>query len=174
MRGRGFTLVEMLVAIALLGVLGVVSWRGLDYVASQRSRIELETDGLERILRVLAQLERDVVQRAPDVILPTPPSAQPLPASIRVSEGPALEIVRFAPHAQGATRVQRVVYRIADGALSRDGVALLPGAKRLSVRIYSGGAWAELADVPPTSRASGLEVAIDAADGGRYLRVFAL
>lgn len=171
---HGFTLVEMLVAIALLGVLGVISWRGLDYVATQRERIELQTEGLERILRVLAQLERDIVQRAPDVILPAPAAAQPLPASIRVDDGPVLEIVRFAPQAQGATRMQRVVYRVADGALTRDSVALLPAIRRLSVRIHTGAAWADLGDVAPTTRATGLEVAIEASDGARYVRVFAL
>lgn len=174
MRARGFTLVEMLVAIALLGVLGVISWRGLDYVATQRSRIELQTDGLERILRVLAQLERDVVQRAPDVVLPAPAGPQPLPAAIRASTGAVLEIVRFAPQSDGAMRLQRVVYRVADGALMRDGVALLPGAQRLSVRVHTGGAWVELSEVRPPMRATGLEVALDAADGARYVRVFAL
>jgi general secretion pathway protein J len=173
MRTRGFTLVEMLVAIALLGVLGVISWRGLDYVASQRERIERQTDGLEAILRVLAQLERDVVQRAPDVILPAPAQAQPLPASIRVDEGAVLEIVRFAPQAEGATRMQRVVYRVADGALTRDGVALLP-ARRLAVRIHNGGTWVALAEVPPTAKATGLEITLELADGERYVRMFAL
>ena len=174
MRSAGFTLVEMLVAIALLGVLGVISWRGLDYVASQRERIELQTEGLERILRVLAQLERDVVQRAPDVILPAPAAPQPLPASIQVHDGAVLEIVRFAPQAYGATRMQRVVYRVADGALTRDAVVLIPGAKRLAVRVLIGGAWVELGDAAPAARASALEIAIEAPDGGRYVRVFAL
>lgn len=174
MRARGFTLVEMLVAIALLGVLGVISWRGLDYVAAQRERIDRQTDGLEQILRVLAQLERDVVQRVPDVALAAPAERQALPAAIQVGEDGVLEILRFAPQARGATQVQRVVYRIEDGALTRDRIALLPGARRLSVRVHNGGAWAEPADVPPTTRATGLEVAIEAADGARYVRVFAL
>lgn len=174
MRIAGFTLVEMLVAIALLGVLGVISWRGLDYVAAQRERIELQTDGLERILRVLAQLERDVVQRAPDIILPVPKPPQPLPASISVRRDEALEIVRFAPQGGGATRLQRVVYRIADGALMRDSVVLLPGAKRLAVRLHNGGTWVELSEALAPMRATGLEVAIEGPDGERYTRVFAL
>jgi general secretion pathway protein J len=174
MRTAGFTLVEMLVAIALLGVLGVISWRGLDYVATQRSRIELQTDGLERILRVLAQLERDVVQRAPDILLPVRQPPQPLPAAISVGRGEALEIVRFAPQGSGATRLQRVVYRIADGALMRDGVVLLPGAKRLAVRLHNGGAWVELPEALAPMRATGLEVVIEGPDGERYTRVFAL
>jgi hypothetical protein len=57
-------------------------------------------------------------------------------------------------------------------------VDLLPGARRLAVRIYSGGFWSEAgegkAGVQPPARATGLEVAIEAADGARYVRVFAL
>ena len=104
MRGKrltsGFTLVEMLVAIALLGLVGVISWRGLDYVAGQRDRIDRDTDELSRILRVLSQLERDVAQRVPDVMLPAPSASGLLPVSMAVmaaADGSvALEIVRLS------------------------------------------------------------------------------
>jgi len=193
----GFTLVEMLVAIAILGLLGVISWRGLDYVAGQRERIDRDTEDLSRILRVLSQLERDITQRAAAFMLPPQTAPEVLPPSIVVHEAAdgavALEIVRIAPRAGGPARAQRVVYRIADAVLTRsvsvagtglpvppaeDPVELLPGARRLTVRVFSGGFWSEtggtVTGVQPPVPATGLEVAIEAADGARYLRVFAL
>jgi len=57
-------------------------------------------------------------------------------------------------------------------------VELLPGARRLAVRVFSGGFWSEMSSgatgVQPPAPATGLEVAIEAADGARYVRVFAL
>ena len=193
----GFTLVEMLVAIALLGLLGVISWRGLDYVSAQRERIDRDTEELARILRVLSQLERDIAQRAADSMLPPPSAPAQLPRSIVVYVGGdgsvALEIVRIAPRAGGPARAQRILYRITDSALTRsaspagtalpvaqaaDPVELLPGARRLAVRAFSGGFWSEAGGgatgMQPPAPVTGLEVAIEAADGARYVRVFAL
>lgn len=193
----GFTLVEMLVAIALLGLLGVISWRGLDYVAGQRERIDRDTEELSRVLRVLSQLERDITQRAADFMLPPPSASGVLPPSIVVHDAAggdvALEIVRIAPRAGGPAGAQRVVYRISEAVLTRsvspagtdlpvaaagDAVELLPGARRLAVRVYSGGFWSEAGSstpgVQPPVRATALEVSVEAADGARYVRVFAL
>ena len=197
LRLSGFTLIELLVAISLLSLMAVISWRGLDYVVGQRERIDRESDDVGYILRVLAQIERDVAQRAPDVILPPPAAPGSLPASIAVSVADngavALEIIRIAPQAAGPARAQRIVYRIADASLTRSAspagtdwpvaaaaepLAVLPGARRLAVRVYAGGFWSEAGTgdvgVQPPARATGLEVAIEDADGARYVRVFAL
>jgi hypothetical protein len=103
-----------------------------------------------------------------------------------------LEIVRIAPRAGGPARAQRIVYRIADAALTRsvspsgtvlpvaqavDPVELLPGTRRFDVRVFAGGFWSEpgsKVSVQPPVRATGLEVAIESSDGARYVRVFAL
>jgi len=187
----------MLVAIALLGLLGVICWRGLDYVAGQRERIDRDTEELSRVLRVLSQLERDIAQRAADFMLPPQSAPGVLPPSIVVygaADGAvALEIVRIAPRAGGPAGAQRVIYRISEEVLTRsvspsgtglpvaaagDAVELLPGARRLTVRTYSGGFWSEAGDsapgVQPPVRATALEVAVEVADGARYVRVFTL
>jgi prepilin-type N-terminal cleavage/methylation domain-containing protein len=118
----GFTLVEMLVAIALLGLLGVISWRGLDYVSAQR-----------------------IVYRVADAALTR--SASPAAAELPV-------------------------------ATASNAVHVLPGARGLSVRAYSGGFWTEpgtgAARLQPPARATAIEVTVVAADGARYVRVFVL
>lgn len=196
-RNAGFTLVEMLVAIALLAILGVLSWRGMDYVATQRERLDRDTDELAAVLRVLSQLERDVTQRAPDFMLPAPAKPRALPPSIAVMPvaggAVALEILRLAPGSGGSALLQRVIYRLGDSALVRsvspagsawppapatNPLALLPGSQRFAVRALAGGFWFDPArpdtGVQPPVRATGLEISIEAADGARYVRILAL
>ena len=66
---RGFTLVEMLVAVSLLGLLGVISWRGLDHVIDQRERISRQDAQIERLIRTIAQIERDIDERVADALM---------------------------------------------------------------------------------------------------------
>ena len=69
-KSRGFTLVEMLVAITLVALMGVICWRGLAFIANQRTSIEQETTELAQLVRGLAQMETDVAERLPDIAVP--------------------------------------------------------------------------------------------------------
>lgn len=79
---RGFTLIELLVAITLMAVVSLMAWRGLDAITSLRDNLEARAVETEGLLRLLGQLERDVVQRAPNMVLeaalaPAMPGASP-------------------------------------------------------------------------------------------------
>jgi len=59
MNARGFTLVEMLVAIGLMALMAVICWRGLVYVADQRQMVAREAGEIAELVRTFAQMERD-------------------------------------------------------------------------------------------------------------------
>ena len=66
---RGFTLIEVLVAVALMAIVSVMSWRGLDSVIRARDHVAGEAQRDDALLRVLGQLATDVRMRAPDAVV---------------------------------------------------------------------------------------------------------
>jgi general secretion pathway protein J len=196
-RPSGFTLIEMLVAITLLALVSLISWRGLDAVLHTRLRIQADADEVRAVLRTVAQLERDVAAaRAPAGGLPT----SALPGGIAVAAGPDggwLELVRATPEVGGATPLQRVRYGVEQERLMRAAgvpgtqlplgepaqpVVLLAGVRRLDLQAYvtgdqQGGRWLPLplqSELPPASRVTGLRIAIERSNGENYLRILAL
>lgn len=84
---RGFTLIEVMVALLLLALVSVMAWRGLDAVAAAGVRLEARGEETLVLLRVLGQLERDAHQRqtlewAPDAGLSLTRAADPGRAQI--------------------------------------------------------------------------------------------
>jgi general secretion pathway protein J len=178
---RGFTLIEMLVAIALMALMGVICWRGLVFVANQRSAIEVEAVELAQLVRVFAQIERDLAERLPDIAMPARTKAAELPLAVSIATlsngNPELEILRASPQSESL----RVVYRLAAGGLVRTSAAsevlLLPGAARLRLRVHAGGFWLEPGGAErlrPFARATALEIAVADGHGARYVKVLAL
>ncbi|WP_157793144.1 PulJ/GspJ family protein [Bordetella genomosp. 8] len=98
-RQRGFTLIEVLVAVALMAIVSVMSWRGLDSVVRARNHMQREADRDEALLRVLGQLQQDVRMRAPDSVLNggigDATAGQALPAAISMpASAQEVDIVR--------------------------------------------------------------------------------
>lgn len=124
----GFTLIEVMVAIALMAIVSILSWRGLDSVAKAGERIDASAADTEVVLRSVGQLSRDVLLRAPPGVLPTPPMpagvnapATLLPSSMsvdrRLDGSLVLGIVRAAVGEPG--NWQRVAWSVEDGVLRR-------------------------------------------------------
>ena len=111
---RGFTLIELMIALLVLSLLALMSYRGLGAVLDARDHVKQETDKWRHVASFLARFERDVELAAPRTVrtadgqapawLGTPPEA-----------GTAASLVfsRFAT-ADGVDTPRRVGYQLND------------------------------------------------------------
>ena len=65
-RARGFTLLELLVAITVLSIVSLIAWRGLDSLVHTRERLQPEAEQVRELLVAFGQVERDLAQVAID------------------------------------------------------------------------------------------------------------
>ncbi len=167
-RAQGFTLIEVLVALTLMALVSLISWRALDVVQRTQERLDESGQQVISIVRVLGQIEDDVQRHASEQVLPLPPPVQRdgqaapapvrswLPPGIAWSDGDGLMVVRAA----GDGRWQRVRWHLAGNRLMRGvGVAsdrlplpeiqteheVLSGVEAFSMRLWlPGQGWAPL------------------------------
>lgn len=59
-KSRGFTLVELLVALVIMALLALLSWRGLDGMTRVQSQTQSHTDGVLALQAGLAQWQTDL------------------------------------------------------------------------------------------------------------------
>jgi general secretion pathway protein J len=112
---RGFTLIEMLVAITILAIIALISWRGLDAVARSRAAVSGEIASQRSLQTVFAQLDGDLRFAARD-----PAANSRLPGLLIDTDTGSLIVLRQAPSVEtGALRYQLVRYLVRDGALLR-------------------------------------------------------
>ncbi len=116
-RQRGLTLIELMVALAIFAVLGVLSYRALAEVSTSRTRLE---DGFERwrsIGRAMQRIDADLLQLvAPAASASTAANMQASPALLltrAASGGAELQLLRL----DEARGIRRVGYRLVDGRL---------------------------------------------------------
>ncbi len=189
---RGFTLLELLVAIAILAVVAVIAWQGLSTLLATRARLDPEVDDARAVVAAFGQMEEDLAQVPVNAALFELP-AQPVRV-LSLDGQPALEIVRLAPSpdGSGASALQPLIYRVHDGRLERDSgpvqrnmavtvavdasnwtsVDLLPGIDAMAVRAWKANAgWVAPVDAAAAA-APGIEVQLRRRDGGVLRRVF--
>jgi general secretion pathway protein J len=194
MKSRGFTLLELLIAITVLSIVSIIAWRGLDSLVMTRERLEPEADEVRALLTTFGQMERDLAQVTNPKFLGLTTS----PIQVSIADGTTtLQLSRIAPPVPGkATEVQTVFYRVVEGTLMRQATAALPGfettptdrletarllsnVKLMQIRTWSPtGGWVD-PNVPqdtggaPASAAviPGVEVSIERDNGKIFRRV---
>lgn len=166
---RGFTLIEVLVAIVLMAIVSLIAWRGLDGVTRADAHLQDSSTQHADLLRALNQLQRDYALRTTtELSEPPPPDAEPdaerretPTVTLRSSdrEPLQLELIRVAASQDG--KLQRVRWWVANGTLYRaaasarsrfplpvpkDAVAVLSGLEKVQMRVWrSDRGWSQLA-----------------------------
>lgn len=198
---RGFTLLEMLVAVAVFAVISVMAYAGLDSVMVAKVQTEKHAERLSELQMAMLMLERDISQAVPRGIRDSYGDAQP-PLLGGGDDRAAVEWTRAGwanPVGRVRSELQRVGYRVEDERLVRDSwmvldraqdsepyrAILLEGVDKLSVRFMDGQRkWLE--SWPPQSFASppgapqaaapelplAIEVKLELADFGEIVRLF--
>lgn len=191
----GFTLIEVLVALALMALVSLMAWRGLDSVSSARDWIAQQADDTDAIVRTLGQMGRDVelAYNGPSFAAPGI-DAHVFTTGVRLLRDAAgtqrLEILR--PAADGDGRWQRVQWSVRKDGLWRasgpsaeqgplppvgNGALLLPGVRALTLRGWVPGAGWMDTRAPFSATPSGIEITLDrgpAGDARRYSRILEL
>lgn len=124
MSGRGFTLLEMIVAIAIFGVIAAISYSALNNFLDARAHINAENDRLRALQSAFVLLEQDLryaVNRPVRDNFGDPEPAFTGTTGAGLAEGERLRLttLRPAPAADDAQRAARVAWRLVDGELSR-------------------------------------------------------
>lgn len=108
---RGFTLVELLVAISILGMVAVLGWRGLDGIVRARANLTDQMEVTRGMQLAFAQMQSD---------------CEHLTAAGLVGDRPTLDagdgrltLVRTVFLENTASRVEVIAYRLVDGVLLR-------------------------------------------------------
>lgn len=110
-RQRGLTLVELLVAISILGLVAVMGWRGLDSIVRSRTALNLELEQTRGMQLAFAQMQSDTAHLAPNTLLANRPALHAL--------ANRLTLVRTVFADAQPTQVTVVSYRLKDGKLTR-------------------------------------------------------
>lgn len=180
----GFTLVEMLVALFIFGLLAAAGTALLSFGIGARERVTQRLDGLAALARARALLGADLAQAAPR---PWRDGAGlPQPAFVVMPN--QLSLVRRGwanPDGQPRASLQRVEYRLVDGRLERraapmlDGAAFGPpavvmtGLSSAGLRVLVGGGFRSDWQAPrPDSLPQGIEITLSGPALGRVRQLF--
>jgi general secretion pathway protein J len=128
-RTRGFTLVEVLVALAILAIVATLAWRGTAALVDGEARLSAEAYRWRTLDAVLSRLEADLRQAMPRAVNVGRAREPAWLAATESNGSSALVFSRAGPEfdADPGAAGQRIAYRVRDGALE---VVYWPGLDR--------------------------------------------
>jgi len=113
----GFTLLELLVALAIFSLLAVMAYNGLKVVLNQQAEVELQADALAELQKVYLLMQRDIEQAVPRPVRNEYGDEQPAligEATLQLTRGGWSN-----PAGYQRSTLQRVGYAYEDGQLVR-------------------------------------------------------
>ncbi len=136
MNQRGFTLLELMVALALFGLVSAMAYGGLQSVLETRERVRAEGERLAGIQLAFNVLDRDLEQIVARDWRDSWGEQHPPITLDRLAVEPRLELVTAAGRlGEQRSSLRRIGYELEDGILYRliwghvDGLEEAPGAR---------------------------------------------
>jgi general secretion pathway protein J len=189
---KGFTLVEMLVALAALGLLAAAGLGMTQFASGARDSLGLREQETRELLRLSTLLRSDLTQAAPrrarNAYGARPQAA--LQGADAFGDGVFLSFVRRGwenPGAEARASLQYVEYRLREGRIERafrafvDGAPLgeplivAEGVRAVEVSFYQFNQWADAyAGSPERPLPRAVRLDIDFEDRGRLTQAFLL
>lgn len=207
---QGFTLIEVMIAIALMALVSLLSWKGLEQVSNARDWLGEEAADQAVVLRTAGQIERDLNRAYAGAPAGTTSSngaasgnsgtsgqgnvsrsgaaansTTLLPPGIDITQSSGQMLLNLVRATPDSGMWQRVLWRLRPDGLWRysgtpaasyplpeptEGVLIMPAVSKFDVRVWlTGQGWIN-PQQPATTRASGLEIAIERDRGNRKER----
>ena len=176
----GFTLLEVLVALAIFAVVGSVAYAGLDRMTTHKMHLDSEMRFWRELGLVMDRMEGDLVQIAPRSDLLDSGVLRPPVLSASQAGDPLLSLTRF----DGKREPVRLAYRLQDQSLelmvwSGKTAQIYPLLEHVTACRFSfmddTGAWLpQWTGSKGALRPQGIRVQLDVAQRGQFERIFAL
>lgn len=194
-RTGGFTLLEVLVAIAIFAIFSAMAYGGLLRVLDNRDRIEFERETWRELALGFQRMKDDFAQAVDRPVRDNDGSPLPAfrgqPTDVRALAEPSVELTRagLAATETGGSDLQRVAYRLNEKRLVRLhwpvldrapvtkplAVPLFNDVEEFEVRFYHNAAW--LDRWPPQGQSAttlprAVEIRLVHAGRGEFVRTF--